>query len=434
MVNDDFNRKLKRVKSKSKTIRSDRTKFIIILVVVVLTIIVSFVAYTVHKIEMEKLEEAKTRAIENIKQIFSSYPEDPYLHIYITKIENSNSIEEINKILSDAKRYVELKKSKENAIKEVRKIFEKYNYTDDPYFHLYITKIKNSKSIEEINRLIQDATKYVELRKYKEEVISYIKDLYGKYYHESVYAQSIVSKIQEAKSREEIDNILKTSNIEENAKMYYLIDIGNKIDPNKYYIVYLFEESEIWEGSKIIDYIKKLSLTNLKDLSKDFSKKIVPATFSKVAIEVPATQCGKMPLKGSKIRIYDKSNNSITPIKGVVQSSYLLIDEISYTEFTNVTNIHTDDWEVSILQSISNTTYSLQNVPGIIYATAANKLDYHKVIKKFGRYGERLNKITSDTQIFDENAKYLLIVSVPSVEVPKLKAIEIENIYIAVME
>ncbi|HIP84794.1 MAG TPA: DUF515 domain-containing protein [Methanothermococcus okinawensis] len=433
MVNDDFNRKLKRVKSKSKTIRSDRTKFIIILVVVVLTIIVSFVAYTVHKIEMEKLEEAKTRAIENIKQIFSSYPEDPYLHIYITKIENSNSIEEINKILSDARRYVELKKSKENAIKEVRKIFEKYNYTDDPYFHLYITKIKNSKSIEEINRLIQDATKYVELRKYKEEVISYIKDLYGKYYHESVYAQSIVSKIQEAKSREEIDNILKTSNIEENAKMYYLIDIGNKIDPNKYYIVYLFEESEIWEGSKIIDYIKKLSLTNLKDLSKDFSKKIVPATFSKVAIEVPATQCGKMPLKGSKIRIYDK-DNSITPIKGVVQSSYLLIDEINYSEFINVSNTHTDDREISILKSISNTTYSLKNVPGIIYATAANKLDYYKIIKKFGRYGERLNKITSDTQIFDENAKYLLIVSVPSVEVPKLKAIEIENIYIAVME
>lgn len=382
MVKEDFNKRLKRIKERSKITPRSRFKFIVVVVIaIIVMVLLPLIAYNIYQIETakraEKLEEAKKVAIENIKKIFSQYPHDPQLHIYLAKIESSTSKEDIKKIVEEAKRYVELSK-------------------------------------------------------YKEEKIKYIKELYGKYYFESLYAQSIVRKIQEAKSKEEIDNILRKSNIEENAKMYYLIDIGNKIDPNKNYIVYFFGEGEEWKGSKILDYIKKLSLADLKNLSQK-PNIIVPAIYSKVAIVVPATHCGNIPLEGREIWIYDK-NNATKPIKGRILSSYLLVDKIEYTERIDASYVHKDDDEISILESNSNIRYSLENIPGIIYATAAEKLDYYKVMKKFGRYGEKFNKITSDTQIFDKDAKYLLIVSVPAEFVSKLVAIESDNLYVTVKE
>jgi len=439
MVKEDFNKRLKRIKERSKITSRSRFKFIVVVVIaIIVMVLLPLIAYNIYQIETakraEKLEEAKKIAIENIKKIFSQYPHDPQLHIYLAKIESSNSIEEINRIIEEARRYIELRKTKEEAKGVIEKIFKDYNYTRDPQLHIYLAKIESSTSKEDIKKIVEEAKRYVELSKYKEEKIKYIKELYGKYYSESLYAQSLVSKIQEAKSKEEIDNILRKSNIEENAKMYYLIDIGNKIDPNKNYIIYFFREREEWKGSKILDYIKKLSLTDLKKLSQNFSNMIIPAIYSRVAIVVPATHCGNIPMEGNEIRIYDKSNATMRPIKGRIFSSYLLIKDVNYTEYINTTTLHSDDLETSLLMSVSNVTYSLKNIPGILYTTAAEKLDYYKIIRKFGRYGERFNKITSDTQIFDEDAKYLLIVSVPSVDVPRLAAINSENIYVAVEE
>ncbi|MBW9223571.1 DUF515 domain-containing protein [Methanothermococcus sp. SCGC AD-155-E23] len=437
MVKEDFNKRLKRIKERSKITPRSRFKFIVVVVIaIIVMVLLPLIAYNIYQIETakraEKLEEAKKVAIENIKKIFSQYPHDPQLHIYLAKIESSNSIEEINRIIEEARRYIELRKTKEEAKGVIEKIFKDYNYTRDPQLHIYLAKIESSTSKEDIKKIVEEAKRYVELSKYKEEKIKYIKELYGKYYFESLYAQSIVRKIQEAKSKEEIDNILRKSNIEENAKMYYLIDIGNKIDPNKNYIVYFFGEGEEWKGSKILDYIKKLSLADLKNLSQK-PNIIVPAIYSKVAIVVPATHCGNIPLEGREIWIYDK-NNATKPIKGRILSSYLLVDKIEYTERIDASYVHKDDDEISILESNSNIRYSLENIPGIIYATAAEKLDYYKVMKKFGRYGEKFNKITSDTQIFDKDAKYLLIVSVPAEFVSKLVAIESDNLYVTVKE
>jgi len=269
-----------------------------------------------------------------------------------------------------------------------------------------------------------------EFKEYKNEVINNIKNIYGKYYYESPYAQSIVGKIKMATSREEIEKILKESNINEDAKKYYIKGIKNKIDPNGYYVVPVFKEKRLMKGSEIVDYIKKLSFMDIKNLSEE----IETVSFNKVAIVVSATQCGKIPLEGSKIEIYDKNNVGRKPIQGVVDSSYVIVNSINYKESKSVSNIFTEDKDISELSSTSDIEYSLENVPGILYATAAEKLDYYKVISKFGRYGERVNKITSDTQIFDENAKYLLIVSVPSTDIPGLLSIKSNDLYIVVLE
>ena len=179
-------------------------------------------------------------------------------------------------------------------------------------------------------------------------------------------------------------------------------------------------------GKELIDYVKKLSLTEIKNLT------IVPVSFNKVAIVVPATHCGKIPFEGSKIEIYDRENVSMEPIPGIVDTSYVIVNDIKYEEFKNTTSTLIDDVDATTLLSVSNIIYSLKNVPAVLHATAAGKLDYYKILNKFGRYGEKFNKITSDTQIFDENAKYLLIVSVPSDDIPKL--LSIKDIYIARIE
>ncbi|HIP89960.1 MAG TPA: DUF515 domain-containing protein [Candidatus Nanopusillus sp.] len=253
--------------------------------------------------------------------------------------------------------------------------------------------------------------------------------------YESIYAQSIVSKIRGTTSKEEIEKILMESNIEENARMCYIENIKNSIDPNKYYVIPLLGEKKLMKGEKVIEHINRLSLTEIKDISE----KIKLGDYYKVAIVVPAVQCGKIPLEGSVIRIYDRSkintyNNKSEYIEGIVESSYIIVSNIDYKESKKVSRSFTEDEDTTILSSTSDIEYSLKNIPGILYATAAEKLDYYKVISKFGKYGEKLNKITSDTQIFDENAKYLLIVSVPSPDIPRLLSIQSSNIYIIVVE
>jgi len=376
---NSFSDKLKKIKARSKRLSREKSKIISYIIIVIISImLVSFVAYNIYQMEMKKyiesnkkLEEAKNTAINNIKQMFSKYPDDPRLKVYITNIENSDSIEEINKI-------------------------------------------------------VNDAAKYIEFRKYKEETINNIKNMYGKYYSKSLYAQYIVNKIEEANSIEEIDSILKNSNIEENAKIYYLKSIENSVDLNEYYAILVFGKKTLISGKELIDYVKKLSLADIKNLT------IVPVSFNKVAIVVPATHCGKIPFEGSKIEIYDKGNLSMEPIPGMVDSAYVIVGNIKYKESKSTSSTLNEDGDTTTLSTTSDIEYSLENVPGVIYATAAGKLDYNKIISKFGRYGEKFNKITSDTQIFDENAKYLLIVSIPSDTIPKL--LSIKDMYIVRVE
>ena len=431
MVNNSFSDKLKRIKTKSKRTPKIKSKIIIYLIMVISIVLISFMAYNIYQMEMmkraedsKKLEEAKITGINSLKQMFSHYPDDPRLNIYINDIENSNSEEEIKRILSDAENYIKLKRYMGDAINSLKQMFS--HYPDDPRLNIYINDIENSNSEEEIKRILSDAENYIKLKRYKEEIIENIKSIYGKYYFESLYARYIVNKIQKASSTEEIDLILKKSNIEENAKMYYLNSIENSIHPDKYYALPVFEKKTIMSGKELIDYVKKLNLEDIKNL------KIIPVSFNKVALVVPAPQCGKIPFEGSKIEIYDRENVSMEPIPGIVNSSYVIVSDINYRESKSVSSTLSEDSDTTTLSTTSDIEYSLQNVPGVLYATAAGKLDYYKIIDKFGRYGEKLNKITSDTQIFDKNAKYLLIVSIPSDDIPKL--LSIKDIYIVRVE
>ena len=373
MTEDSFSDKLKKVKLQSKRMSKRRSKIMLyITIILILMVATFFIVYNIHQMKLaelseksKKLQKAKTTAIKNLEKMFSKYPNDPHLNVYINKIENCDSVDEINKVLDDA-------------------------------------------------------TKYIEFRIYKENVINNIKDIYGKYYSESLLAQDIVSKIQKASSIREIENILKNTNIEEDAKKYYLRSIENSIHPDKYYSISVFKKKRLMNGKELMEYIKKLNLADIKNLT------IIPVSFNKVTIVVPATQCGRIPTEGSKIEIYNRENLDMEPIPAVVDSAYVIVSNIKYKESYNVFNIMEEGGN-STLSKYSD-EYILQNVPGVLYATAADKLDYNEIISKFRRYGEKFDNITSETQIFDENAKYLLIVSIPSDDVSKL--LSIKDMYI----
>ncbi|HIQ33020.1 MAG TPA: DUF515 domain-containing protein [Methanothermococcus okinawensis] len=399
MAYDNFGKKLKRVKSRSKVTPSTRLKIIAMIVGVISIVILSFLAYNIYQIEMEKraeeLNKAKAAAIESTKKLFSNYPNDPHLHMFIAKIQASTSIEEIDKI-------------------------------------------------------VEEAAQYIELRKYKDKAINTIKEIYGKHYYESPYAQSIVFKIQRATSKKEIEKILRDSNIKEDAKRYFMKEIENKVEPDKYYAIPVFGKKTLMKGVEVIDYVKRLSLAEIKKIAEELE----PVSFNKVALVVPAVQCGKVPFEGSKIEIYDRSNVSKDPVPGIVNSSYVIIDDIGYREIiayfggygmgdytmgiygrgTDIGIHGGTTQEESYNATIIGIRYTLENVPGILHATAVGRLNYEKIINKLGKYGERLNNVSSATQIFDEKSKYLLIVQVSSADIPRLLSISNRDMYIVVAE
>ena len=237
-----------------------------------------------------------------------------------------------------------------------------------------------------------------------------------------------MNKIERAKSKDEVDNIIKNANIEENARRDYINGIENNLTFSRYYTVSIHSSKKLMSGDELLNYVKNLNLADLKNLE------ITPISFNKVAIVVSATQCGEIPHEGSSIKIYNKNNASMEPIFGIVDSSYVIVNDISYSESKNVENTLNEDGYATSVSSTSDISYSLENVPGILYATAADRLDYNKIKNKFSRYGEKLNKIQEDTQIFDENAKYLLVLSIPSDSIPNLISMNRDNIYIVSME
>jgi len=145
---------------------------------------------------------------------------------------------------------------------------------------------------------------------------------------------------------------------------------------------------------------------------------------------VSASQCGKIPHEGDRVLIYYKNDSNKEPIMAIIDSSYILVKDISYSESKSVSSSLNDGGDPDSVSSSSSISYSLNNLPGILHATAADKLDYNKINEKFGRYGEKLNKIESDTQIFDDGVRYLLILSVPTDSVPDLISLKSSDAYI----
>ncbi|MBW9222554.1 DUF515 domain-containing protein [Methanothermococcus sp. SCGC AD-155-C09] len=377
--NRDYTNKLKKLKGKRAS-KSDSKKYIYLLLVVVVVLGLSFIGFSIYN---NMIDEANLR---------------------ITTLENA----------------------KEEAINTINQMFSQY--PGDPQHTLYVNKIENCKSINEVNKVLDEVSNYIRFIEYKNDVINDIKNAYGPYYEDSFYAKTLVYKIKNTKSKNEVDNIIKNANIEENAKKYYINEIENSVAYYNYYRVPIYGPKRLISGKELLNYVKKLSLTEIKNIN------ITPVSFNRVAIVVSGTQCGKIPYEGSKIEIYNKNNASVEPILGIINSSYVIVSNIDYMEFKNVSNILSEDGYTTSVISISNITYNMTNVPGILYATAADRLDYNKIKDKFGRYGEKLNKIQEDTQIFDEKAKYLLVLSVPSDSIPDLISMKAEEIYIVNVE
>jgi hypothetical protein len=377
MVNEEFSTKLKKLKSKPKKRGgggdSPIIKYVAIFLLAIVVLFGLYVVYdSIHNNQVAKeevFEQNKELAINTTNQMFSRYPDDPNKQEFILQIKNCKNDEELSKVLSNVKNYITF-------------------------------------------------------REYKESIVNSIKDTYGKYYDRSFYAKSLVNKIENAQSREEINEIIQNSNIEENAKEYYINDIKNQVAFGNSFEVEIGNNKKLMNGDELINYVKKLSLVELKSIN------ITPVVFDKVTMVVSASQCGKIPHAGDKILIYYKNDTSKEPIMAIINSSYVIVKDISYSESKSTSSSLNDGGDSSSVSSTSSISYSLNNVPGILHATAADRLDYNKINEKFGKYGEKLNKIESDTQIFDDSVKYLLILSVPTDSVPDLISLKSSNAYI----
>ena len=314
--------------------------------------------------------------------------------------------------------------SKENGINGINQMFSAY--PNDPDKALYITQIKNAKSSDEINNILNNAKNYIAFKNYKVNSVNLIKNTYGKYYTKSIYAQSLTNEIENANSKEEINKIISSANIEEDAKKYYLEAVLSKIGQGENFEVDIGGAPKIMSKEELSEYVSKMSLSQLKTFELT-----TPVSFNKITMIVGATQCGKMPLKGDQIYIYDKSNPNNTPIEGIVNSSYIIASEISYTESKSTSSSISDgSGDSTSASSSSSISYNLGNINGILHATAIDKLDPNKIKDKFGNYGIKLNEISEDTQIFDESVQYVLILSVPSNSVSTLISLDASNIYI----
>ena len=326
-----------------------------------------------------------------------------------------------SKNIEDVKKFTD---SKENGINGINQMFSAY--PNDPDKAYYLTQIKNAKSSDEINNILNEAKNKIAFKNYKANSVNLIKNTYGKYYTKSIYAQSLTNEIENANSKEEINKIISSANIEEDAKKYYLEAVLSKIGQGENFEVDIGGAPKIMSKEELSEYVSKMSLSQLKTFELT-----TPVSFNKITMIVGATQCGKMPLKGDQIYIYDKSNPNNTPIEGIVNSSYIIASEISYTESKSTSSSISDgSGDSTSASSSSSISYNLGNINGILHATAIDKLDPNKIKDKFGNYGIKLNEISEDTQIFDDSVQYVLILSVPSNSVSTLISLDASNIYI----
>ncbi|WP_456418605.1 DUF515 domain-containing protein [Methanocaldococcus infernus] len=313
-----------------------------------------------------------------------------------------------------------LNKIKEDAKKAVIEMFKAY--PNDPMKNVFLGKIDAATSIEEINNIINEAKEYISKKKnldnVKENVINLIKSEYGDLLQYSQKAKDAILKIKLAKTPEEVMRIYNSLNIVEDKKEIVLNLILKELSlgDNYYYVKYK-EDNET--KSNFYSRAKLLSLKDTLNYQALKSIKIEPVSnFKKVALEVSAKQCGELPLENSIVAIYNKNGSLLT--YAIVDSSYLLLDSVSYGESKDVSNsIKSPVDQYSSSQS-SSISYNLNNIPGILEATVIGKLDYDKIKQMFENFGIRLNKLSKETQIFDSKMNYFLILSVPDDGVEKL--------------
>jgi hypothetical protein len=163
---------------------------------------------------------------------------------------------------------------------------------------------------------------------------------------------------------------------------------------------------------------------------------------------VSAKDCGELPKPGDKIMVYDtlnisdiveldvsklpqdlglwklKENINNTPVRSVlpvaiteavVKDAYVIVpSNISYSESKSSSITIEQDDDSSKASKNMEVKYSLSGINSILHAAVMGKVDYNKVAYTLGKYGYRLNKLEKETQLFNGDDMYLLIIEVPS--------------------
>jgi len=332
-------------------------------------------------------------------------------------------------------------KTKEDAISQVESIFAKY--PSDPKKSEFITKIRTAQSEEEIDKIIEEAYKYVTLKDYKENLKNQIKSIYGENFAESPFAQKIAAEIDLAETAEEAGNIFKENaeKLNEDAKKYY-IDKFKIYGKAKYVRVFIDNQEYLMSGKEFLKELESYDLVTLKKL------KVYKITMCEVPLIVPARACGELPKPGDKIIVYDtinisdiveldvsklptdlgvwkvkkninntpkKSTLSIPITEAIVKEAYILTpSNMSYSESKSSSITISQDADTSSASKDVKVEYNLQGLNNILHAAVMGKVDYNKVASVLEKYGYRLNKLEKETQLFNGDDTYLLIIEVPS--------------------
>ncbi|MCS3900677.1 DUF515 domain-containing protein [Methanococcus voltae] len=318
---------------------------------------------------------------------------------------------------------VRLEQTKESSMVTVNNLFEAY--PSDHRRLSFIAKIQNSQSISEVNDVVDEATDYIQVKEYKDSSIGQIIAMYGSYYDYSSRAPELVRKIQSANSIAEIDEYFSTIDIKSeittvlNSYVDYQLSSGDE-----YYYVKTKTTKIFINRDNLQKYVESLNLGSLDGFSITSVKGM-----DKVTIMLTSDQCGKLPEVGEFIKIYSKNDTNFLTY-AIVDNSYMALSNLEYSETKMVSSAVEDDGNKDTLESSSSVSYSLDNVPGILHATVAGKLDYSSVSSKFSSYGQKLNEIEEKTQIFDDNVNYVLIVSIPSEQIPLLISKDSEELVI----
>jgi hypothetical protein len=346
-------------------------------------------------------------------------------------------------------------KTKSDAINQINVMFSKY--PSDPMKAEFITKIKTAKTEEEINKIIEEANKYVKLKEYKESLKNQIKNIYGDYFVESPLAQKIIAEIDLAKSTDEAGNIY-VNNIEklkEDAKKYYIDKYKSEALDSRYVRVVIDDKEHLLTKDEFLKKLNNYDLATLKKL------KVYKVSMCEATLPVLAEYAGKFPKPGDKIMVYelinvskegtvtldkDKIKNeymfwniteniSLTGViavpisEAIVKEVYVVLptNSIGYSETKSSTVTLTQDDDTTSASKDINIQYQLTGVSNLLHTAVMGKIDYNKLKYKFSEYGYRLNKLEDETQLFDPNVIYLFVIEVPSDKTSEIVMLDYYN-------
>ncbi|ACV24743.1 DUF515 domain-containing protein [Methanocaldococcus fervens] len=378
--------KIKSLKQKSKKTIGETMKFkraMLIVLIAILTVASGFLLYNIYKdMQLQKIKEYELQ----------------------------------KKLLED---------KKANAKNTINELFK--DYPNDKEKLLYISKINSATSSEEIDKILDSAHEYIKLKTYKEEVINSIKNTYGDYYIQSLNAQNAVLKIESAESIDEINSIINSLDIESDLRNTIVKNIERTLSSgDKYY--YLKSEKKFVTRDYILRYIKTANINELKDLKIERV-----AELSAVSVVLSPEQMPEFPKSGNIINIYNKNNGTLIT-SAIVDSAYLIIKDVKYSESKNVESSVSRYGNEIDKSATSNIDYSLNNLPGVLHATVIGRLDYNDIVNMFGDYGFRLYKLEKETQILDNSIKYLVVIRAPEDSVENLAKEKTENLFISVVK